>query len=315
MDRRFLLTLLLPVILSPGTDLRAQADNRPPAVLFEKQGCDRAQQGMALSGKFLFSLEDGGKVNVYHFKKADGQRLATFCLSSAQKDNHANNAEFGIEKKKGASFPLLYVSVGKPGSDIDWTCFVESISRRGKDFKSELVQKIILDRCEGWEAKGYTAIFGSPSFLIDRERKSLWVFSAIKRTTPKVTKSFSENLYVATRFRIPTLSEGAEVHLRADDILQQVRFPFDIGFTQAGCAADGKIYYCFGLGDRSESCPAAIRIYDTDSGEIIGKYDLKDSVLQEPEDLFIARGTLYLNTNVSRKSGRMPQVWRIGKVR
>lgn len=311
--KKLLQGVILLSFLASGVDLDGKGRGGGQMVLFEKQGCERAQQGMAQSGKFLFSLEDGGKVNVYDFKKADGKCLATFCLASAGKDNHANNAEFGIERKKGADFPLLYVSVGKPGCDIDWTCFVESISRKGKSFKSELVQKIILDRCEGWEAKGYTAIFGSPSFLIDRERKSLWVFSAIRRTTPKVTKSFDENLYVATCFRIPALSEGSEVHLGADDILSQVTFHFDIGFTQAGCAKDGKIYYCFGLGDRSESCPAAIRIYDTDSGEITGRYDLKDIVLQEPEDVFIARGTLYLNTNVSRKSGRLPQVWRIGK--
>lgn len=286
-----------------------------PEVLFEKQGCERPQQGMALSGRTLFSLEDGGKVNVYDFRKADGKCIGSFFLASARKDNHANNAEFGIEKKKGATFPLLYVTVGKPGSEIDWICFVESIRKKGGCFQSELVQKIILDQCQGWEEKGFRAIFGAPSFLVDRERKHLWVFSAIKRTTPKVTKSFDENLYVATRFRLPALSEGPEVRLGVNDIQEQVTFPFDIGFTQAGCVSDGKIYYCFGLGNRSKSCPAGIRIYDTDSGEITGRYDLKETVLQEPEDLFLSGGWLYLNTNAVPAAEIVPKVWRIDRVK
>ena len=274
-------------------------------VFLVKQGRGRAQQGMAIHGNWIFSCEDGGKVNLYDFRKRDGVPVTSFTLASAQKDNHANNAEFGIEKKAGASFPLLYISVGKVGCPIEWTCFVESVTRQGNTFTSELVQTILLDNCHGWEDAG------SPSFLIDRDRRFLWVFSAIKRTTPAVTKDFSENLYVATKFRIPALSEGSVVHLRLKDILGQVTFPYDIGFTQAGCVRDGKIYYCFGVGNRSDDRPAGIRVYDTDTGAITASFDLKETVLQEPEDIHVRGKKIYLNANTPSKSGIEPLIYTI----
>lgn len=281
-----------------------------PEVFIVKEGRGRAQQGMASHGRYIFSCEDGGRVNVYDYKKADPFPVGEFFLESSQKDNHANNAEFGVEKKKGASFPLMYISIGKVGCDIEWYCFVESITKKGKKWSSELVQTIIFDKCEGWEEAGYTPIFGSPSCLIDRERGHLWTFSAIKRTTPQVTKNFSENLYVATKYRIPKLDEGPIVHLGVKDILGQVTFPFDIGFTQSGCMQDGYLLYCFGVGGKSESRPAGIRVYNTDTGEIEARYDLKETVLQEPEDLFLRDGWMFMNGNTPSKGDIKPIIYR-----
>ena len=110
---------------------------------------------------------------MYDFKTADPKPIAMFELASSQKDNHANNASFGIETKKGATYPLLYISVGKPGNAIDLTCFVESITKKGKKFSSELVQKIILD-INGWSEAGYVPIFGAPSWMVDQKRGELW---------------------------------------------------------------------------------------------------------------------------------------------
>ena len=87
----------------------------PPAVsvFMEKGGCGRAQQGLESYGNFIFSLEDGGHVNVYSWKPLSSEPVGGFELASSQPDNHANNAEFGVERKKGASFPLLYITNGK----------------------------------------------------------------------------------------------------------------------------------------------------------------------------------------------------------
>ncbi|MBR5043182.1 MAG: hypothetical protein IKX67_08080 [Bacteroidales bacterium] len=269
-----------------------------------KKGRGRAQQGLEMYKRYIFSLEDGGHVNVYDFKKANGIPIAGFELASSGKDNHANNAEFGIEKKRGASFPLMYISNGKVGSDIEWTCFVESIKRRGKKFSSELAQTIVLD-ISGFAAKGLEPIFGAPSWLIDRERKALWVFSAHQRTTPAVTLKAEDNFYIAYKFRIPALSEGPVVKLTADDLLQQVIFPFETWFTQAGCMYDGKIFYCYGVGKIDpENRPSRIRVYDTDSGTIVAKYNLNEEIPYEMEDLVIRDGWIYVNTNTSPKRGQ-----------
>ncbi len=277
-----------------------------------KEGRKRPQQGMDISGRFLFSLEDGGHVNVYDFKKANPVPIGEFELASSCKDNHANNAEFGIEKKRGASFPLLYISNGKVGSDIEWTCFVESIKRCGKKFSSELVQTIKLD-ISGFAEKGYEPIFGAPSWLIDRERKALWVFSAHQRTTPAVTLRAEDNFYIAYQFRIPALSEGSEVILTVDDLVKQVIFPYETWFTQAGCMLDGKIFYCFGVGVIDPvGRPSRIRVYDTDSGTICAKYNLDEEIPYEMEDLAIRDGWIYVNTNTSIKRGQgKPVVYKL----
>ena len=275
-----------------------------------KEGRGRAQQGMEIYGRWLFSLEDGGHVNVYDFKRAAagkpdaGKPVAGFELASSRPDNHANNAEFGVEKKRGASFPLLYISNGKVGSDIEWTCFVESIKRRGKKFSAGLVQTITLD-ISGFAAKGYEPIFGAPSWLIDRERKHLWVFSARQRTTPKVTLRAEDNIYIAYKFRIPALSEGPAVTLTVDDLLGQALFPYDVWFTQSGCMRDGQIFYCYGVGAIDpEHRPSRIRVYDTDSGTICAKYNLDEEIPYEMEDLVIRDGWIYVNTNTSPKRGQ-----------
>ena len=285
--------------------------NAEVSVFMKKGGCGRAQQGLESYGNYIFSLEDGGHVNVYDWKNAASEPVGGFELASSRPDNHANNAEFGIEKKKGAGFPLMYVTNGKVGSDIEWYCFVESISKSRDGWKSELVQTIVLDGCNGWKERGYTEIFGAPSWLVDREDKALWVFSAIKRTTFKFTRTREENLYVATKFRIPKLREGSRVVLKAEDILDQVTFPFDAWFTQAGCMKDGKIYYCFGVGKSDWDRPSEIRVYDTRTRKISASYSLQNEIPYEMEDIFIRDGWMYVNTNTSPRSGAAPCIFKV----
>lgn len=265
----------------------------------------RAQQGMEIYNDLIFSIEDAGHVNVYDFKTADPKPIAMFELGSSQKDNHANNASFGIETKKGASFPLMYISVGKPGSPIDLTCFVESITKKGKKFSSELVQKIILD-INGWAEEGYVPMFGAPSWMVDQKRGDLWVFSARKRTTPKITLNDWENQYIATKFRVPALSEGYEVHLTVDDILQQIVLPYDTGFTQAGDVYDGMLYYGFGVGKQDPARPSRIRIYDLDKRTIAARYNVQEELPLEIEDIKYYKGYIYVNNNTSPKKTKTP---------
>lgn len=296
--KRFLQVILF---LIPVVSARAQLyvpleHDVECSVFLKKETGGGAQQGLEIWGDCIFSFEDGGHVNVYNFRSASTKPVAGFDLASSRPDNHANNAEFGVETKSGASFPLLYVSNGKVGSEIEWTCFVESITKKGRKWSSELVQKINLD-ISGWKDCGFFTIFGAPSWLVDRERNELWVFSAVKRTVYSVTENAWENLYVATKFRIPSLSEGPVVNLGVNDILDQVVFPFDVWFTQAGCVRDGKIYYCFGLGRQEHSYPASIRIYDTDRRMITARYDVSDLVIYEPEDIVVKDGWIYVNTN------------------
>ena len=124
------------------------------SVFLAKEGRGRAQQGLEIWDDYIFSCEDGGHVNIYDFKSADPKPVAGFELASSHPDNHVNNVCFGVETKRGASFPLLYITNGKVGSELEWLCFVESITRRGKRFSSEIAQTIELDGSK-WAEKGY----------------------------------------------------------------------------------------------------------------------------------------------------------------
>ena len=281
------------------------------SVFIAKERRTGAQQGLEIWGDYVFALEDGGGVNVYDFRTASPEPVASFSLASSRPDNHANNASFGTETAKGASFPLLYISNGKVNSEIEWTCFVESITRKGRRFTSEIAQTITLDG-KDWEKNGYVSIFGAPSWMVDRERNALWVFSARKRTVQKVTRNAYENQYVATRFRVPALAEGKEIHLNVNDIEAQAVFPFDTWFTQAGCVHNGKIYYCFGLGAQDPSRPSRIRVYDTDTRTISARYELQEQIPNEMEDIAIVGDWMYVNTNTNPdKTDRKPSIYKV----
>ena len=78
---------------------------------------------------------------------------------------------YALASRQNAEHRFLSCNItnGKVGSELEWLCFVESITRRGKRFSSEIVQTIELDGSK-WAEKGYVPIFGAPSWLVDRER-------------------------------------------------------------------------------------------------------------------------------------------------
>ena len=189
---------------------------------------------------------------------------------------------------------------------------MESVTRKDGGYVSELVQEITVDGSQ-WEARGYKPIFGAPSFLVDRERKNLWVFSALQRTTPKVTLNADDNLYIATKFRLPKLSEGRRITLTADDILDQVSFPFEVWFTQAGCIKNGLIYYGFGVGQNDPTRPSRIRVYDTDSRSIYARYELQEQIFWVIGVMFFHVGWLYVGTNNNPKKNpsQKPVIYKV----
>lgn len=262
-----------------------------------KSGNKAAWQGMAISSGLIFAAENSGRCCVFDMATRKSSPIATFMFGSAEPDNHSNMLNFGTETKPGASFPLLYVTVGKPNVPIEWTCMVESITRNGKNFTSELVQTITLDQ-SSFKAKGLQEMFGCPAWLVDRERGFLWVLSARIRTLKKTCPDPSANNYILTKFRIPKLEEGEKIVFTVDDVLAQVIFPFDAYITQGGCMRDGKVYYSFGFKySKHPDTPSQIRVFDTDSGTISSSIDLTAIIPEEMEDLAIYDGRLYANTN------------------
>ena len=282
-------------------------------VAYMKAPVERSQQGMALWGNWLMAFENGGRCCVYD-RSGDGLRLdGVFEVESSSPSNHCNQANFGVEQLSGAEVPVVYLTVGKPGSPLDMRCHVESISRENGEWRSRLVQTIDLDTA-GWHSSGLNTIFGSPSWLIDRERDALWVFSARLRTLPRTTGSFDRNKYVATRLRFPRLAEGGHVTLTTADVLEQVVFDMDVYVTQSGCMHDGKIFYSFGFGEGHPDSPSRVRVYDTDKRMVSARVDLDSLIPEECEAVMIDGDRMLINTN-SRKIYAAPVPVLSGKSR
>ena len=90
------LTLAVPaaaqLYVEPERDVECE-------VFLTKEFEKNAHQGMEIWGRYLFALEDGGHVNVFDFTKPGNKALAGFELASSRPDNHANCANFGVDRK------------------------------------------------------------------------------------------------------------------------------------------------------------------------------------------------------------------------
>ena len=170
-------------------------------------------------------------------------------------------------------------------------------------------QTIELDGSSGGR-KGMSPIFGAPR-LVDRERGFIWIFSARKRTVAKVTKHAWENQYVATKFAYRQLSEGAKVRLDENDILDQVVFPYEVWFTQAGCMHDGKIYFCFGVGKQDDNRPSCIRVYDTDRRTITARYNVQEQVIWNRKILWSKTGLCMSIPRMRKKTSDLPCIFKL----
>lgn len=266
-------------------------------VVYTKLPKQHSWQGMALWGDWLLSFEDGGYCRVYDRSGDTLRHEADFTIASADPANHCNQANLGVEQLPGSEMPVVYLTVGKPGSPLDMRCHVESIERSGRKWSSRLVQTIELDTT-GWYAAGLNTIFGAPSWLIDRDKKSIWVFSAKLRTLPSTTPSFDMNHYVATKFRLPAIAEGEFVRFTVDDVLDQAVFEMDVYATQSGCIHDGKIYYSFGFGHhKTPLTHSKVRVYDLDKRCIAARIELDSLIPEECEAVAIDGDRMLINTN------------------
>lgn len=243
-------------------------------------------QGMDIYSDTMFVFSHGGKCTMYDYNKKC--IIGRFYLEDAE-GYHCNCVNFG--PKKDYRNPFIYISNGRQGHSEEFVCRVASIVNEGDSILCKTIQKIALDT-SNFLKNNLHKPWGCPQWLVDRKRGFLWVFSSDKRTLPK--NSYSGNVYHATQFRIPRISEGYEITLTYSDVLSQKCFLFDTFVTQGGCMDDGLIYYSFGFAN--EKAPTKIRVYNTDTGKIDCSLDLGDIVKQEPEDLAIYNNFLYLNT-------------------
>lgn len=253
-------------------------------------------QGMSVVDDKIFVLHENGQCRVYDYKTKDSNAIGAFDLASKSNDMHYNCANFGVEYKDGASFPLLYVTNGTGGVPSSNTCFVESITQTSDStFTTEVVQVINLHP-ENFASAGYDVIKTTPQWLVDKERRKLWVFSCNTGTKKEAMGDFSKSRMSATCFELPSLAEGDTIDLCEKDVIKQLLFEADAYVIQGGCIRDGIIYYAYGYGGNSTS-PSRIRVYNTDTGNIDLRLNLDSVILNELEDLAYYDNKIIINVS------------------
>ncbi len=254
-----------------------------------KKGVEESFQGFAIHKGYMVGLYNGGFASLYKVHP-DGTfvRLSTFPLGSNSKYNHANVANFGVEKyQKGDVFPLLYVSQTKTDKERNLTdaCFVERILPEGK---AELVQTIVLDNHDeyyGWAVQ----------WAIDKKRKRLVGFgNTINNTDPK-------NNFRIMVFKLPKLKEGRVVILKKEDILENYLIQdYDKSFPhvqigQGGVIAGNCLVMPTGVG--SQQFPSVIYSWDLKNHRMVSTVNMQAEVPYEFEDCDFFRDKMYIQCN------------------
>lgn len=223
-----------------------------------------SSQGLALWGRYAFSLHDKGQCVVLDMKRR--RFVGTFKLEG--NGSHCNNASFGVEKySRKSKFPLLYISECRG----DRACYVTDISTEG----SRIVQRIIYvgDDCTG-----------PMDWCVDREKKILYAYCTVggRRTF--------------RRFRLPRLADSdaeGTVRLTAADAEGDIAVG-EVTIPQGSAARKRCIYLPDGVPSRG----CRMHVTDAVTGRPLRLVDL-NHIGYEPEGLDIKGRWLYLSFHVA----------------
>ena len=265
-----------------------------------------AYQGMDIYRNHMVSCQNQGIATVYRLKGKEFIALGQFHLASFHKYNHANVASFGVEKVSGEDpLPVLYVSQchKKP---IDGRKDVLYAERIAADFSSsELVQTIFYDDVN--HDFGYAL-----QWVIDRKHKMLYGYGNT------VDNSDHANRHRIIKFRLPSLSEGPLVVLKAEDALENylIEDESDFRFNPIGQGLyirNGRLYMPTGVG-KAET-PSILFIWDLKKHQM-RSLDLSLKTTGEFEDISYHKGRFYIQgqdgifrLRLGRKAGREGFDW------
>lgn len=225
----------------------------------------QAAQGMAIYGDNAYILNNTGYCRVYNLNSK--KVIQEFPLASTNSRNHANCATFGIEHYGNNPIPVLYVSE----SNSPYRCFVENM----ENGKSELVQTIQV--IEDGMPKA------THDWIVDSDKGFLYTFTRLG------TKDEDGNIrHSIIKYRLPKLSEGKDVKLTKDDVIDQ----FEVGFLsmgQGGTIKGKYLYLPVGLPKSYDSTrddsKRLVIIVNLKKKKIKKIVNLSSMLSDEPEDI------------------------------
>jgi len=273
----------------------------------EFDGKKRSIQGFAVHENIGFVMYHTGICAAYDLDSKNPKPIGVFKLGSYNDGtpdnrytNHANDAMFG-SYYGGSEFPLLYVTAGNSGESDEngyiSFCAVEKITRTNGVFSAETVQKIYY-RNDGIEnTKFQTPGWGWPASLVDINGGWYYMLSARYRTKKEFSRP--DNVYIITKFKLPSPDTG-NVTLYPSDIEEQFELPFNVYATQGGTVRNGEIWYMFGFGN--PNYPDALRVIDLKNHKYSLCEDLSNAPFadQEVECCAFYGDRLLINTQGSK---------------
>ncbi len=232
----------------------------------------KGAQGMTIHNDIAFLFNDGGHFRVFDLKK--NTILKEGDLASSSQTCHVNNVCFVDRRYNDKT--LLYVTeyLG------DRRCLVESLT---DDYETKLLQSIIYTK----DGKNVFVW----NWTVDIEKGFLYALHNVfmDKKNKKVTNRI-------VKFRLPNLSEGKEVVLTENDVLDS----FDVYFAngvQGGKIKNGYWYISTGLREASKDkfdAERAIIVIDLKKKEIARVINLTSITTNEPEDIDFYKGKILL---------------------
>ena len=243
---------------------------------------------MSIYGDYLVSLQNTGLATIYRLTENGKERIRQFPLASHNKVNHANVADFGIERvEKDDVLPVLYVSQCSRDryEGMKDVCFVERIRL---DDDPQLVQTIVLDDPNG--------LFGyALQWVVDHRHKLLIGYGNTKENLAE------GNRWRMMTFRLPRLNEGPVIHLRPEDALDNYciqdlddRYPSQqIG--QGACIIRDWMLIPVGVG--TDKQPSILYVWNLKKKRLDSIYNFQEQVPAEFEDCALYGNALFMQTN------------------
>ena len=234
----------------------------------------KSAQGMAIYGDYAFLMNDGGGCRQLDLREGRVTKVSKLACSS--NNPHVNNACFGVERIRGNSFPVIYISECR---ESGFNCFVESL-----DSVPTLLQTI--HAVEG--GKTVCVI----NWVVDTKHCALYAVTRIEKHLD--SKGSVKNTII--KYRLPRLEEGFNVILSEKDVIDS----FDVIFPNIlqGCKIKGDYMYLVtgleqSLSHRKDS-QRAIRVINLKKKKLAKTIDLTFLTTNEPEDIDFYKGKCLL---------------------
>ena len=230
--------------------------------------------------------------SAYLYKLSDGTLLATLTLpNSTYKRPHCNAVSFGVTFNSANSIlPLMYVS--QWDNDSQKGCLVYDISLSGGNYSANLVQAILPTN-----VATTTRGAGQTDWVVDPIGRHIYSIAYLLNDGAHTA---ANNKTMITKYKLPAISDGAEIVLGDADVLDHFDIPVYI-YRQDAIFENGRILMLAGV-QSSVQANVPCRLVSIDPvAKTRASVVSLDYANKEPEGIGVTDGKLLIGFNGDTK--------------